>query len=177
MTSRWYTELYASYIGSHSDINLDTWNWQNDYLLTQGQYPFDLALHTNLARAHNPGDGYTLEIGPALQTEVGRLQLNANLFFERVFHADDNGTTQLQYQWQAKYRWNALLETGVQGFGELGDWNHWVRERQSHRAGPVLSGALPVGPSQAFKYQLAYLRGSIYGSHGNMLSLRLQYVF
>ncbi|WP_394777841.1 hypothetical protein [Undibacterium sp.] len=177
VTSRWYTEFFASYIGSHSALGLDTWNWQNDYLLTQGQYDVDVALHTNLARAHNQGEGYTLEIGPALQTEVGRIQLNANLFFERVFHADDNGTTQLQYQWQAKYRWKAYLETGLQGFGELGDWNHWVRDRQSHRAGPVVSGIVPVGASQAFKYQLAYLKGSIYGSHGNMLSLRLQYVF
>lgn len=179
VTSRWYTELYASYIGtSGSNLSLDTWNWQNDYLLTQGQYPFDLALHSNLAREHDSQDGYTLEIGPALQTEVGRLQLNGNVLLERVLRSENNGTAQLQYQWQAKYRWKPALEFGLQGFGELGDWNHWSpRSRQSHRAGPALFGSLPMGAAQTLKYQAAYLIGSIYGRHGNMLSLRLQYVF
>ncbi len=179
VTSRWYTELFASYVGSNSsDLNLDTLNWQNDYLLTQGQYPFDLALHSNLARAHDIQEGYTLDFGPALQTEVGRLQLNGNLFLERTLRSEDNGTTQLQYQWQAKYRWRTALEFGLQGFGELGDWDHWApRNRQSHRIGPVFAGRLPTGASQAVKYQVSYLTGKIYGRHGNMLSLRLQYVF
>ncbi|MES2072544.1 MAG: hypothetical protein V4488_19445 [Pseudomonadota bacterium] len=179
VTSRWYTEFYASTIGTSSaDLKLDTWNWQNDYLLTQGQYPFDLALHSNLARAHDSDEGYTLEFGPAVQTEVGRLQLNGNLFFERDFRSEYGGATQLKYQWQARYHWKPALEFGLQGFGELGDWNHWApRNRQSHRAGPALFGSLPVGASQTIKYQVAYLSGSIYGSHGNMLTLRLQYAF
>lgn len=38
VTKRWYTEVYASSIGSSQDaLKLSTWNWQNDYLLTQGQ--------------------------------------------------------------------------------------------------------------------------------------------
>ncbi|HTD04974.1 hypothetical protein [Undibacterium sp.] len=179
VTSRWYTELYASYIGSSlSKLNLDTWNWQNDYLLTQGQYPFDLALHSNLARAHDSQEGYTLELGPALQTEVGRLQLNGNVFFERSFRSEYDSPTQMKYQWQTKYRWKPALEFGLQGFGELGPWNHWSpRDQQSHRAGPALFGSLPMGAAQTIKYQASYLTGSIYGRHGNMFSLRLQYVF
>ncbi|GGC73657.1 hypothetical protein [Undibacterium terreum] len=179
VTSRWYTELYASYIGSSaSKVSLDTWNWQNDVLLTQGQYPFDLAIHTMLAREHISQEGYTLDIGPALQTDVGRVQLNGNVFLERVLRSENNGTTQLQYQWQTKYRWKPALEFGLQGFGELGDWNHWApRDKQSHRIGPALFGSLSTGPAQTLKYQVSYLTGSIYGRHGNMLSLRLQYVF
>jgi hypothetical protein len=179
VTSRWYTEFYASYIGSSSgDLVLDTWNWQNDYLLTQGQYPFDLALHTNLIRAHDSEEGYTLEFGPALQTEIGKLQLNGNVFFQRPYHSEYGGATQMTYQWQAKYGWRQGLQFGLQGLGELGDWNHWApRSQQSHRAGPALFGSLDIGGSQMIKYQASYLTGSIYGKHGNMLIARLQYVF
>ena len=45
VTSRWHTELLASFIGTaDTATRLDDWQWQNDLLLTQGQYPFDLAI-------------------------------------------------------------------------------------------------------------------------------------
>ncbi|MET3119474.1 hypothetical protein AAKU64_003714 [Undibacterium sp. GrIS 1.8] len=179
VTSRWYTEIYASYIGSsRSDLKLDSWNWQNDYLLTQGQYPVDVALHTNLTRGHDSDEGYTLELGPAMQTDFGRLQVNGNVFLERTYRSVDGGATQMKYQWQTKYRWKPMLELGVQGFGELGDWDHWAsRDQQSHRAGPALFGSVPVGRESSIKYQAAYLIGSIYGRHGYMFTSRIQYIF
>ena len=179
VTARWNTEFYASTVGkSRDDLMLSSWNWQNDFLLTQGQYPVDVALHTNLVRYHDIEDGYTLEIGPALQTEIGRLQLNGNVFFQRDYRSEYGGATQMRYQWQTKYRWRPALQFGLQGFGELGDWNHWApREHQSHRAGPVLSGSVPVTANSTLKYQAAYLMGSIYGRHGDMFSMRIQYAF
>ena len=179
VTKRWYTEVYASYIGSAGQATtLSTWNWQNDYLLTQGQYDFDLALHTNLYFEQGPGSGYALEFGPALQTEVGRLQINANLIFERSFATAVPQPTQLKYQWQLKYRYRPEFQFGLQGFGEVGEWNHWAPSgKQSHRAGPMVAGTWSLGGKQAIKYQLAYLSGKIYTLDGHMLSLRLQYIF
>ena len=59
---RWYTELLASWIDSSKfPSRLETLNWQNDVLLTQGQYPFDLAVHTLLVRPQNPASGWALE--------------------------------------------------------------------------------------------------------------------
>jgi hypothetical protein len=180
VTKRWYTEVFASYIGSRNEgTHISTLNWQNDYLLTQGQYPFDLAVHTNLISFREPGAGYGLTVGPVFQTDVGRTQLNANVFFERGYDGSERSRTQMKYQWQAKYRWKPGLHFGMRGFGELGDWDDWKPGRkQSHRAGPMIAGAFPIGKTQAFEYQLAYLGGSIYGQrHGRMLSLRLQYLF
>ena len=38
-----------SYIGpSHNQSQPSTLNWQNDYLLTQGQTSWDVAIHSNL---------------------------------------------------------------------------------------------------------------------------------
>jgi hypothetical protein len=86
ISTRWYTELYASFIGSSQmATKLNTWNWQNDVLLTQGEYPLDVAIHTNLTRYANTEEGYAVELGPVLQTDVERTQLNANVFFERAY--------------------------------------------------------------------------------------------
>jgi hypothetical protein len=178
VNKRWYTELLASYIGSSTmATKLESLQWQNDFLLTQGQYDIDVALHTNLI--HESGSSYrALEIGPVLQTDIDRVQLNGNLIFEKAWGIPNPGPTQLKYQWQAKYRWKPAFQFGLQGFGEVGDWNHWPKSsQQSHRLGPVVTGTLALGKPEAFQYQFAYLSGKIYGARGHMLSLRLQYAF
>lgn len=179
VTSRWYTELFVSYIGEQIQSTYpSTWNWQNDYLLTQGQYPFDLAIHTNLFFNQGGVPGYALEFGPTLQTEIRRTQFNANLIFERGFDTVPARPTQLKYQWQVKHRFSTAFELGVQGFGELGAWDNWApAARQSHRAGPVISGTWQLSGKQAIKYQLAWLTGSVYATQGSMLSTRIQFVF
>jgi len=179
VNSRWYTQLLASGIGTDKfSTRLSSLNWQNDVLLTQGQYDFDLAVHTLLIRNRGPMPGYVFEFGPILQTDIGRVQLNGNLVFERGLGDGPPADTQLKYQWQVKYRWKSAIHIGLQGFGELGKWNDWApRSQQSHRAGPMISGTIALGQEQAFKYEAAYLMGSVYGRDGNMFSMRLQYVF
>ena len=179
VTTRWYTEVFASYIGStDSATKLNTLNWQNEVLLTQGDYPFDLALHASLVRSLGYGTGHALEYGPVLQTDIGKTQLNANVFFERSWGTDDSQPVQMKYQWQVRYRWRPLLNVGLQGFGEVGSWNHWApRDQQSHRAGPAVFGTLALGGRQSLLYQAAYLVGSIYGQRGSMFSMRIQYAF
>ncbi len=179
VTSRWHTELLASFIGTaDTAMRLDDWQWQNDVLLTQGQFPFDLAVHANLIRAAESNEGYALEIGPVLQTDVGRTQLNLNLFVERSYRTDEPSPTNLKYQWQIKQRWRPALQFGLQGFGELGQWDDWApRERQSHRAGPAIFGSLPLGTQRSVIYQAAILKGQINGRNGTMFSTRVQLAF
>lgn len=179
VNSRWYTELYASYItSSQMPTQLSTMNWQNEVLLTQGEWPFDLALHLKLSQYHGSENGYIAEYGPVFQTDVGRTQLNANFFFKREFGTDDAGPTELDYQWQIRHRWRPVFQFGAQGFGEIGTWNHWPgAAQQSHRAGPAVFGTLDLGQNQALLYQAAYLWGRVYGRSGNMLTVRTQYVF
>lgn len=180
VSSRWYTELFASWIGSSDQATtLSLWNWQNEYLLTQGQYPFDLALHASLIRHAGPGATYELEYGPVLQTDVGRTQLNANLFFDRgLSAANKDRPVRMKYQWQVKHRWTRRLNPGLQGFGELGPWNDWApNARQSHRAGPAVFGTFDLADGRAVLYQAAWLWGSVYGDRASMFSARLQYTF
>lgn len=180
VNSRWTTEVYASFIGTLDTAQkLSSLNWQNDVLLTQGQYPFDLALHATLIRTQGYGAANVLEVGPVLQTEVGRTQLNGNVFFERTWPGDGpQRPTQLKYQWQLRHHWQPLLDVGLQGFGEPGAWDDWsARAQQSHRAGPAVFGTWRLGDGRALLYQAAYLVGSIYGTRGDMFSMRVRYAF
>lgn len=180
VNSRWTTELYMSWVGSSQEAtHASTLNWQNDVLLTQGEWPVDVALHLQLVNDREyDTKNTTLEIGPVLQTDVGRTQLNANLFFERQLSGEDKPPTQLKYQWQLRHRWTPGLHFGLQGFGELGPWKEWSpADRQSHRAGPALFGTWHLQDRQAVKLQAAWLEGKTYGHRGHMFTMRLHTEF
>lgn len=177
VNSRWYTELYGVYTQTAAQgTSFFSLNWQNDVLLTQGEYPFDLAIHTNLEQ-YRGRDGYGLEWGPALQTEWWRTQFNLNLFFQRDYRVAQGGPTQLVYQWQVRQHWRPVLNFGVQGFGELGKWDNWNhREDQSHRLGPALFGTAYFG-RQFLKYEAAYLFGTNNAHSARSVTMRLQFGF
>lgn len=179
VNSRWFTELSAVYLRTGAfHTRYTKLEWQNDVMLTQGQYPFDLALHTNIARHDDRSRGDEIEFGPVFQTEVGRTQFNLNLFFERDVRVTRPTQTDMKYQWQVRYRWKPKLEFGMQGFGELGEWDDWLpRERQSHRAGPALFGTWDLAGGHAWKYEAAFLTGKNAGRHAKSWAMRLQYVF
>jgi len=179
VTSRWTTELFASWIGSSQfATRLSTWNWQNDFLLTQGELPLDIALHAQLIRNQLEPGGGSIEWGPVLQTDVGRTQLNGNVFFENGWDGFAPAAAQMKCQWQVRHRWRPALHFGLQGFGELGRWDHWApRDQQSHRAGPALFGTLPVGDGQELRVQAAYLFGKVYAHDATMFTMRAQWVF
>ncbi|MBI1772120.1 MAG: hypothetical protein HYR68_07215 [Burkholderiales bacterium] len=179
----WYTEVYATWFrqGANSLAN-SAWTWQNDFLMTHGQYDFDLALHTSLNKNTDTSRGVDFEFGPAVQTEFGRLQVNTNLFLERTYRTSPATHLQMKYQWQGKYRFRPELELGLQGFGELGDWDNWsARALQSHRAGPMISGSFrlgnPADSKQTVKYEASYVVGKLNARHAGILSMRLQYAF
>lgn len=179
VTSRWTTELFMSWIGSsNSATRPSTLNWQNDFLLTQGEWPFDLALHAQLIRSETTANTRALEFGPVLQTDFGRTQANFNLFFDRDYGRNAARPTRLKYQWQLRHRWVPQLHLGVQGFGEVGPWDDWApANQQSHRAGPALFSTLRLGGQDVVKLQAAYLLGKTYGSSGHMFTLDARYEF
>ena len=178
VTDSWYTEVSASWFKfSPGPTQYTGWEWQNDVLLTHGQYPIDVALHTTVERPLDRSEGYGLEWGPIMQTEMGRTQFNLNILFDRDYRTVANPMT-MNYQWQVKYRWVPKLEFGVQGFGELGKWDDWLpRDQQSHRAGPAVFGNWELGHKQAIKYEAAYLIGTNSARSAKSVAMRIQYIF
>lgn len=174
VTSRWYTELITQWIQRDGRQTRNTGvEWQNDFLLTQGQYDVDVALHTLVERARRRENGYYVEVGPVLQTQLWRTQLNLNLFLQREMDNGERNETELAYQWQVRQRWKRWLSPGLQGFGEVGKWNDWLpSKRQSHRAGPAF-----FGEAGHVKYEAAYLFGKNQGRAANSFTMRVQYLF
>jgi hypothetical protein len=154
--------------------------WQNDYMLTQGQFDIDVALHTKIERPQDRSEGYALEWGPVMKTDIRRVQLNANIFFQwnvRVRTQGGDNQTKLAYQLQLKYRSRTAIQPGMQAYGEVGQWNHWLSShQQSHRAGPALFGSHYFG-KQELKYEAAYLVGRNEGLAAKTFSMRAQYIF
>jgi hypothetical protein len=67
---------------------------------------------------------------------------------------------------------------GFQGFGELGQWNHWdPAEERSHRIGPAIFGKLALGNRQAIRYNAAWLVGASTNAPSHNLRLQVEYEF
>jgi hypothetical protein len=180
VTQRWFTELYSKYERPAGETtHFDAWEWENKFQLTEtGEYPVDTGLIVELERPKDRGEGYEFRFGPLFQTEIGKVQLNGNLLFERHYRADAAPPMQFGYQWQVKYRWQPKLELGFQGFGELGQWNHWdSAEERSHRIGPAIFGKLALGNRQAIRYNAAWLVGASTSAPSHNLRLQVEYEF
>ena len=184
-SEKWFTEVYVKYEqAAGQGTHIDAFEWENKFQLTEtGQYAVDVGLITEIEIPARSGGAYEFRFGPLFQREFGKLQLNANLLFERKYGGDlDPGEgprkTGIGYQWQAKYRWQPALEFGMQGFGEMGEWNHWdQKDQQNHRLGPALFGKVALGNHQVIKYNAAWLAGVSQAAPDHTFRLQAEYEF
>ncbi len=179
-TPWWFTELYVGFEGgSGTSTKYESVEWENIFQLTErGKYPFEAGVLLEIERPRDHAEGWELRYGPLLQTELGRVQLNGNLLFESHPRAETPGATELDYEWQVKYRWQPAFEFGMQGFGELGPWDNWdPAAEQSRKLGPAVFGRVPLAGRQALRYDAAYLVGTSAGAPDRTLRLRLEYEF
>lgn len=179
-TEFWFTELYLKYEKqSNQGTHLAAVEWENKFQLTEaGKYPVDVGLITELEIPRERSDPYEFKIGPLFQTEFGKLQLNANLLFEREFHDDQQHDTEMGYQWQAKYRWQPALEVGLQGLGAMGKWNDWdTASAQKHSVGPALFGKVSLGGRQFLRYNAAWLVGTSDAAPDDTFRMQTEYEF
>ena len=183
VTPNWFTEVYVKYQKTPDErTRFDAIEWENKFLLTEtGKYPVDLGVFVELEVPRNRSEGFEFRFGPLLQTDFGRIQLNANLFLKRQVRVGTNSdpqVTEFQYQFQAKYRLMREFEFGVQAFGELGKWNHWnSSDKQNHRIGPAIFGKVPTAEKAAIRYDLAWLIGASRVAPDSTIRLQLEYEF
>ena len=176
----WFTEVYVKYKRElNENTKFDAIEWENKFQLTEtGKYAVDVGFLVEIERPMDHDEGWEVKWGPLFQTEFGKVQLNANVLFQRSYHAANPSDMVLMYQWQAKYRWKPELEFGVQAFGDMGRFDNWApRDEQSHRMGPAIFGKLPLGGRQAIKYNAAWLMGTSQAAPDNTLRLQVEYEF
>ncbi len=178
----WFTEFYLKdeRVGASSATLAE---WENKFQLTEtGEYPVDVGFITELEAPIRGAAPREIRLGPLFQTELAKLQLNANLLFGHAFGgADESGapnTTVFGYQWQAKYLWRPVFDFGLQGFGETGKWNKWgTPDRQNHRLGPAVMGRFPLGGRQMLCYNAAWLFGMSHAAPNHTFRMQIEYEF
>lgn len=178
-TEYWFTEIYLKY-EREGDERVTFAEWENKFQLTEtGKYPVDIGFLAEIEAPLHENEPYELKIGPLLQTEFNQLQLNGNLLFERKFGGgEDDHVTEIGYEMQVKYRWQPGFEFGVQGFGEMGEWNHWEdSDEQSHKLGPAIFGKIGLGNKQAIKYNAALLYGLSNAAPDHTFRMQAEYEF
>jgi hypothetical protein len=176
----WFTELYLKWERTDdAGTHYDAVEWENKFQLTEtGQYPVDIGFIAEIERPNDHGEGWEVKVGPLFQTEFGKLQVNANLLFTHNYDAATPGPTQFGYQVQLKYRWKPEFEYGLQGFGDMGDWDHWGdSSQQSQRFGPAVFGKIAVGEHKALRYNAALLFGTTGGAPKQTFRLQTEYEF
>jgi hypothetical protein len=179
-TAHWFTEFYVK--GERTDpggTHYDAVEWENKFQLTEtGEYPIEVGLITEIERPQETSEGWEIRAGPLFQTEFGRLQANANLLFTGHIDAVEASGTQFGYQLQLKYRWRPQFEPGLQGFGDMGDWDHWGDgSQQSQRFGPAVFGRIAVGVHKALRYNAAFLFGATAGAPKQTFRMQVEYEF
>ena len=135
-TDYWFTEVYATR-ESEGEHGLTIAEWENKFQFTEtGKYPFEVGMITEIEAPIQKNNPYEVKLGPLFQTDINRIQLNANFLFERKFGPNpehEKFITEFGYQFQTKYRYRKEFEFGVQGFGEVGEWNSWDNHKnQNH---------------------------------------------
>jgi hypothetical protein len=176
----WFSELYVGFQGgSGESTKYEAVEWENIFQLTEtGRHPFEAGVLIEIERPRDHAEGFELKYGPLLQAEIGRVQLNGNAILERHVRAATPGDTELHYEWQAKYRLRREFEFGLQGFGELGKWDHWnPHDQQSHTLGPAVFGKIPLGGQQSLRYDAAYLLAASPAAPDHTLRFRIEYEF
>lgn len=180
INDRWFTEIYAKYEKEGgASTRFDAFEWENRFALTeQGRFPFDLGFVIELERPRDRAEGYEVRLGPLFQTDWDRWQFNFNVLLERHFRSEDASQTELGYQWQVRYLAAGNIDFGLQGFGELGRWNHWnSANEQNHRLGPAVFGKVNLGGRHVIKYNAAVLFGVTSAAPDHTLRAQVEYEF
>ncbi len=176
----WFTEFYLKWENTSGEgVHYDAVEWENKFQLTEtGEYPVDVGLITEIERPEDHSEGWEVKIGPLFQSDFGKLQANTNFLFTHNYEAEIQDPTQFSYQVQLKYRWKPVFEYGVQGFGDMGTWNHWNNSsQQSQRFGPALFGKVGVGVHKAIRYNAAFLFGTTEAAPKQTFRLQVEYEF
>lgn len=174
-TSWWKSELGVGITRLPGEsTRLDEIEWENIFALTEpGQYWLDLGLFAELAHDY-AGNGNSLTIGPMLQKELGAVQANLNLLFQRELAAQAGQGTELKYAWQVKWRGNPRFEPGLQGFGVLGSSGELGLPVQ-HKLGPAFFSQAALGARDKVKFDAAVLFGLNHNTPGTTVRFTLEY--
>jgi hypothetical protein len=181
VSEHWFTEIAGQVRqASGSGVGFDSLEWENIVQVSeQGEWPVDLGVAVEVDRPRDPSLGTTVNLGPLLQKDIGRFQVNLNFLASHKFQAAQFPGVHWAYQFQAKYRYAPALEYGFQAFGSPGSTSR-ARvsfEDQTHRFGPMVLGKFRLSDGRGLQYNAAFLLGATNRSPERTLRFQLEYEF
>lgn len=181
VNSFWFTEVYVkAKRETPGNWGYDAIEWENKFQLTEtGKYPVDVGLIIEFERPRDRSEGYELRFGPLFQSELTpKLVANLNLLLGKSYRSVTPSRSQLDYQWQLRYRYMPQFEFGAQGFGSLGPWQNWLpSDQQEHKLGPAVFGKIKLDGRSAIKYNAAWLVGANNNTPRNTVRMQVEYEF
>lgn len=164
VTDRWATEFGLEFEREgDEDFEFGGVEWENRLgLIVDEEAPLAVSVFLGLEKPRERAEGWSGTVGLLTESTPGRFLVNANLLLSRRWgespdpnaaaDEDADGTT-LGYQWQALYRHSHRVYYGLQGMGELGEWNDWAaRDEQNHRLGPAIFGRVKLDEGERLNY-------------------------
>jgi hypothetical protein len=108
VNDNWFTEFYAQFASRTTGASgggFDAVSWENIVRFSEpGQWPVDVGAMLEIERPRAGSQGWKITTGPLLQRDFGAVQVNANALLTRAVDGGPYGSTQLSYQFQARYR-------------------------------------------------------------------------
>ncbi|MBV8938874.1 MAG: hypothetical protein JO089_03420 [Alphaproteobacteria bacterium] len=139
-----------------------------------GKYWLDTGMLATYQRAAKSGDADSVELKLLLQKDIGRFTTVANLGGHQEVGAHASGSPELGMAINARYRWLAAAQPGIELQSDFGEWSkHAAFSEQSHYLGPSLYGKL----LPQLNYEVAYLFGVSQAAASSAMRLKLEYEF
>ncbi len=178
--ARWLTEVYGQFANSVAPARgggFDSLSWENLVRFAEpGEWPVDLGAALEVERPRVWASGWKITLGPMLQTDIDRVQVNVNALFVRVLDATPAQSSQIGYQYQLKYRADPALEFGLQGFRNAAA----ATARASAHAdnvGPAIFGRYKLGKGRSIKYNAGFLIGTNSGAPQRTVRAQIDYEY
>jgi len=177
VTDRWMTAVYGDFRKRPGKaFAYQGMKWENIYqLFEQGERFMDAGLYFEYIipqSALNKPDAFEFKL--LLEKENGHLINTLNLILKKELGAKAKKNTAIGYGWKSNWRWKRYLEPGIEVYGSLGELgNTNPLAKQTHQAGPVLTGKFRNGMA----YELGYLFGLTSASPQGAIKFILAYEF
>jgi len=177
VTDWWFTEIENEFKKDPQD----KWRYtalgsENIFqILPQGSTFVDLGFFVEYEIGMRRGNSDTIQFGPIIQKQFGRLLTTVNLFVAADIGGHDPAEPEFSYRVEAKYRLSPLFQPGIQAFGEPGAFSGFdPASEQKHRLGPVIFGTYNLFPGK-INYEAGYLFGLTEGSASGTMKFLLEY--
>ena len=119
---------------------------ENQIRLTRpGENWVDMALYSEITRSAERGVPDDVLVGAAFLKDVGHTTHTLDLFVDKSL----GGATEFTYAWQSRWNLYRLFAPSIEAFGGT----------RQLIAGPVVTGAILLGPIGKLRYEAGYLFG------------------